>query len=206
MAKRALTTLITDVGFYLEITPSASTDPTSTEITKWLNEAQHAIVRSLPGEALSSLLITADVAAVSVSYVNEPTGFQFLESASVANDGLTFYPARIVKPEFGAYAVTNTLLQDTQNPIVWQQYGRIYWSPATGASGQIRLVYISIPTELTGSGTTELPECCEDALVYFAVASARLQDEELTEYDKFMEKYNNELKAIAARYGYGGAA
>lgn len=205
MAKRALTTLITDVGAYFEVTPGASTDPTSTEITNWINDAQRIVTKTLPAEALGALLITADVSAASTDNVAGPTGFQTLEAASVASDGLSFKPARIVTPQLGQYALTNTLLQDSTSPIAWMSDNKVYWSPATSTGGKVRMVYRGTPTVLSGSSTTDLPEYCENALIFYAVAMGKAQDEEMGEYEKFMELFANELKTIAANFGYGGA-
>jgi hypothetical protein len=204
MAKRTLTELITAVGYYFEITPGAATDPTTTEITAWLNDAQRLLCKLLPAEALGTLIKTEDVSAASASSVAGPTGYQTLEAVDVANDGVSFKPARIVKPELGQYALTNTLLQDSDHPIAWFSDNKIYWSPATSTGGKIRVVYVGTPTALTGSATTDLPEYCENALIFYATAQGKAQDEEMAEYETYMKAFMTECELIAARFGYGG--
>lgn len=204
MAKRTLTDLITAVGYYFEVAPGAATDPTSTEITAWLNDAQRLLIKMLPAECLGTLLVTADVAAASLSTVASPTGMLFLEAIDVASDGLSFKPARIVKPELGQYALTNTLMQDSTSPIAWWTDNKVYWSPATSTGGKVRMIYVGTPTALTGSAESDLPEYCENALIYFAVAQGKSQDEEMAEFDTYMKLFTNEINTIAAKFGFGG--
>jgi hypothetical protein len=205
MAKTTRATLISRVGYLLEIVPSGATNPTRTEITTWLNEGQRTISRMLPAPFLRDIIVVSNPTLSSGRYfytLSSLTTGTFLKphtcSVQAANSG-SFINARLVTPEEGEYIKTNMdLLGTAASPIYWFQGLFVYWWPA----GSIKLTYIKTPEELV-SGTTEyvaIPQEFEDAVIYYAVAMARAQDEEYEQYGAMMQKFQESLMAVASGY------
>jgi len=210
MAKTGLSTLIGNVGNILEIgTPGTGTDPTKAEITAWINEAQRDIARKVPWQCLKDLITcyNPSIAAVSVAdMAGLVTDFYKFCYATLNTDGAGTddKAMQLVNPEVAAMATTNSLIGTADSPIIWLSGTNINWLPATtggAGTGKLKFYYIKEPTALNGdSDTTTLPEEFEDALVYYAAAMGRAQEEEWQQYGVLMQKYAAILQDIVNNY------
>ncbi len=205
MAKTIHSTLRQQVGDFFEITPGPSTDPTSTEITRWLNEGQNDIARMAPWWALKDLLTlyNPSLAAVSTSPLSglPASLYKFAYATlNVDGSGTDDLPMRLVRPDVAAMSATNNLIYDANSPILWIDGTSINWLPATtgdAATGKLKFYYIKVNTALSADGdTTSLPEEYEQALIYFAAAMGKAQDEEWQQYLQLMQLYYKAVQDV----------
>lgn len=209
MAKTALSTLYTNVGYMLEITPGTGTDPTKAEIIAWINEAQRDIVRKVPWQCLKDMITAYNpsLAAVSViAWSGLASDFYKFCYATLNTDGTGSddLPMKLVSPDVAAMAATNSLVYDSSAPIIWFDATNINFLPATtggAGTGKLKFYYIKEPTLLSGdSDTTTLPEEFEDALVFYAAAKARAQEEEWQQAQILFQQYADSVMSVVNNY------
>lgn len=209
MAKTALSTLYANVGYLLEITPGTSSDPTKAEIIAWLNEAQRDVARKVPWQCLKDLIVcyNPSIAGVSVTAWSGLSSdfYKFCYATlNVDGSGTDDLPMQLVMPEVAAMAVSNSLVGTADSPIIWFDATNINWLPVTtgtASTGKLKFYYIKEPAAMSGDAdTTALPEEFEDALVYFAAAKARAQEEEWQQAQMLMQMYAATISDIVNNY------
>lgn len=209
MAKTALSTLYANVGYLLEITLGTTSDPTKAEIIAWLNEAQRDIARKVPWQCLKDLitLYNPSIAAVSVIAWSGLSAdfYKFCYATlNVDGSGTDDLAMQLVTPEVGAMAYSNSLIGTSDSPIIWFDATNINWLPATtgtAATGKLKFYYIKEPTAMSvDADMTALPEEFEDALVYYAAAKARAQEEEWQQAQVLMQQYAESIMSVVNNY------
>lgn len=202
MAKTALSTLYTNVGYNFEITPSNSSDPTKAEIIAWINEAQREITRIVPWWGLKDSLVCYNPPLGAVSAVAwsglESDFYKFayatLNTTGSGND----LPARLITPEVASGITTNSLIADSNSPVIWFDATNINFYPATtGATsaGKLKFYYIKQPTNVSNDyDTLTIPREFEDACVYYATYKGKAQEEE---WQQAMQMYQLFVQSVA---------
>lgn len=199
----ALTTMVTRVGYLLGITPSASTLPTSTEITQWIKDAESQLLQRLPprfllarvvrqttGVSLSSPYNVADYSAVDMS--------RLLSAALYDSSATTYYQCYVIH---SINDFNNLRLVDTADPLYNFIIARdpadlkLYIHPA-GASGDI--LYASYILNIDYTSTDYLLDVATEPLAtYYAAAIASMQQADyLQQANKFLAMYELGIKAL----------
>jgi len=210
MAKTSLSSLITNAGYLLETTLSATSDPTKTEVIAWINEGQRDIALKCPWWVLKDLISESNpsiaaVCLVAWSVIQASADYVKFCYATLCPSGTgDALPVRLVTPEIAAMATTNNLVYDSSSPIMWFDATNVNFLPATSggsATGKLRFYFIKQPTDLSGdSDTISVPEEFSDAVVYYAAAKCRAQEEEWKQYAQLMQLYNEQLLTIINNY------
>jgi hypothetical protein len=210
MAKTTLSSLITSAGYLLETTLGTTSDPTKAEVTAWINEAQRDIAVKCPWYVLKDLMVESNpsIAAVSVvawNTIQATVDYVKFCYATLCPSGTgDALPVRLVTPEVAAMAVTNNLVYDASNPIMWFDATNVNFLPATpggAGTGKLKFYFIRQPADLSGdSDTISVPEEFSDAVVYYAAAKCRAQEEEWQQYAQLMQLYNEQLLSIINMY------
>lgn len=193
-------------------TLTTSTNPASTEVTRWLNEGQWDVIRIVPSEYLRELLVVENpsIAAVSEYALSSFTATLVkFDSALYTQDGGTIddeVPMRLVTPSYAKYRLTNELLADSNSPICWFEESKFKWYPActgSASTGKIKVTYIKAPTDLSGdSDTITLSQEFEHALVLFAAYKFYLQEEQYNEAQALYAQYLKNLSNIIKGWRY----
>lgn len=214
MAKRALFVanvgLCQRVGEFFEVesgTPTTTTDPTKQEITNWLNEAQNVISRLCPAQFMRELLEVADPSLSGsieeyplISFTSPNYCIQIHSATLCASGTGDDLPMRRVTPAEAALRVTNSLIQDATNPIFWLEENKVKWQPTTtgnAATGKFKLHYVKAPTAMSADAdVSSIAIEFEEALIYYAAARGKEQDEEWQQAGELKTLFMRELQAI----------
>lgn len=210
MAKTQLSALIANLGYQLEMTLGTSSDPTKTEAIAWINEAQRDIAIKVPWYVLRDLIAESNpsIAAVSVvtwSTIQTSADYVKFCYATLCPSGTgDALPVRLITPEEAAMITTTDLVYDSRSPVMWFDATNVNFLPATtggAATGKLKFYFIKQPTDLSGdSDSISVPEEFSDAVVYYAAAKARMQEEEWQQSIQYMQLYNEQLLSIINNY------
>lgn len=203
----ALTTLVTNTGYLLGITPSASTVPTSTEITQWLKDAQRDMLNRLPsrflykrvvrettGTSLASPYNVADYSSIDIAKIRSGVLYD--------SSGTSYHQCKVIQniEEFN-----NLILTDSSNPmyqyiISWDPNdGKVYCFP-TGATGD--KLYLTYLLDIDGTDTNyELEEQTERLACFYAAAMHSIGQvgDYLGVGQKFLTMYELGIKSLGGR-------
>lgn len=224
MAKSALTTLLLNAAYNLEIgTPSTSTDPTKAEMTVWANEVQRDIARKVPSWALRDLemVYNPSIAAVSTATISAIATagscdlLKFSRATLNVSGSGNDRPMRLISQEEAAMLSTNAFMADTDSPILW--FGNdgagnnsINWSPTTtgtAATGKLKFYYIKVPTAMSGDADTPaIPIEYEDAIVHYITYKGFAQAEEWQPaqlyYQYYAQAVMDSIQTLSQLFGF----
>ncbi len=208
MSKTVLSTLYTNVGYNLEITPSTITDPTKEEIVAWINEAQREVARIVPWWALKDLLMCYNpiIGAVSsVPWSGLSYDFYKFAYATLNQTGSgTDLPMKLITPAVASMIPTNQLLSDTNSPVIWFDATNINFYPSTtgsSANNKLKFYYIKEPAiAFYDYDTLSIPEEFEDSCVYYATYKAKAQEEEWEQAMQYYQMFAQSVTAVLKNY------
>jgi len=199
---RTLADLCTRVGYLLDMTIGASTDPSTTEIYAWINEASKRVAMLAKESTLPSLITQHNPSLGSgVTNENLPSDYLRFVSATLNIDGSgdDDYPCKKLTPKQASYRHTNIFYEGTQEePVIWIEDSKFNFYPATtgaASTGKLIVKYIKLPADKASGDDPDTPECYDKALIFYAAAMAKAQEEEFQQYAIFM---NNFLSIITS--------
>ena len=183
-------TLHTQVGYILGITPSGTTVPTQTQVTRWLLDGSILLAETLPAKAFETKWVAASL-ELADSYVALPASF--LKFAAATYQSVTHSEVFLVNPAFGRYLrdVGSTMYTDK---VIWIEGSNLHCSETDGT---IDLLYVKMPTE-----TADIPAKFHALAIDYAVIMAKKEAQELDEASLLIQEWVQKVAALEKRYGF----
>lgn len=194
-----IASVITMVGYELQMTVGASTTPSTTEVTQWIKDAQRAMIVDLKSAYLGECMKTEEIAMTTPWTSVTPTDQTVLELESAMlydNTDSSYTPCRILE-----YSPFYTLSKSGKNAEAYTyissfnpEDAKVYVYPA-GTENTDKLA-ISYRQDLDISDTDyRLHTMTIPAAVQYACFLAALQSEDMVQMAmKFYTAYNELVK------------
>jgi len=202
------------VGYKLGYAISTDSSPTQSEVDRWLNDGLDYVMNVLPAEKIQALISTDNQSIASVSAIGLPSDFVRIVSGWYSQDGSATKrrPLLFVRSSVGAtiyVGATNTSYKtlvggaDSDNPVAWLEGSNLKFYPATtGTAAQNKVViqYIADPGDFNDTTDINLSDDVLELIVDYAVAQAKLQEEQYSAYALLTAKITQTVNLFSQLY------
>lgn len=185
-------TLVDKVASKVGTQISANSQPSTTQVVEWLNEAYDYLRRNMSYEYFPQSQKTASSAS---EYVTIPTDYIKLIDVVHLSSGVE-YPANMmsIQEYMDIKSGRNTYMQATSSyPISTQYAGRFYVLAGTNAASTAssKIYYISASGTTIDSNATSASEnpVIDKLMIDYAVAQYSYSDEELQQWQGKVSEY-----------------
>lgn len=176
---QTISDLIAKVGSKLDISITAMSTPSISQVVSWLNDAALLMTRLMPEDRLGIFrtTITSDSVGASISITSQMSRILTVKKYGVVC-------TRLTQRDMDLVATRSPLLHTTKNPAccVSGDAGNVAIGFWPTSAGPVSIVAVRKPTAYTASGwapdTYSLPPELELLAVDYAVIQGKIQDEE----------------------------